>query len=63
MQYVLDDMEPSAPNVSIKVLSDGIKVLIGEKNFSAYMYNNLPGIRVFKDTIGKAEKIAKESNQ
>jgi len=33
-----------------------MKVIMGEKNFTAYMYNNMPGIRVFKDTLGKIEK-------
>lgn len=56
IQYITDDIEPSAANVSIKVVSDAMKVIMGEKNFTAYMYNNMPGIRVFKDTLGKIEK-------
>lgn len=57
IQYITDDIEPSAANVSVKVLSDGMKVIFGEKNWKAYMYNNMPGIRVFKDTLGKIEKV------
>lgn len=44
-KYILDDVDPAAPNVSIKVVKDGCKTLFGEKSLNNFLYSNLPVMR------------------
>lgn len=49
--YVLNDVEPAAPNVSIKLVQDGIKTLMGDKSFAAYASTYVPVFRTFREPI------------
>lgn len=48
--YILNNVEPSAANVSVKVTTDLWKVLLGDKTLTAFTYGYLPVMRTFKDT-------------
>lgn len=48
--YVLNNTEPSAPNVSLKILKDLGKLTFGDKSMKSFVYGYLPIFRTFKDT-------------
>jgi hypothetical protein len=48
--YILNNVEPSAANVSVKVTSDLWKVLLGDKTVTAFATGYIPVVRTFKDT-------------
>lgn len=51
--YILNDVDPSAPNVSIKVVKDGWKTLLGEKSLNYFLFSNIPVMRHFKTVAQK----------
>lgn len=48
--YVVNNVEPSAVNVSTKLASDLFKTSIGEKSVKNFAFGYLPILRTFKDT-------------
>lgn len=48
--YILNSVEPSAPNVSITAVKDLWSTVLGDKTFKQFAYGTLPIFRNFKDT-------------
>lgn len=61
--YILNNVEPSAANVSVKITSDLWKVLLGDKTVTAFATGYVPVVRTFKDTakiyFGSSFKVEK----
>lgn len=53
IDYIFHDTQPSAANVSIKVVTDGVRTVFGSKTLDSYLYTNMPFFRTFKDTAKK----------
>lgn len=52
--YVVNNVEPSAANVSTKLISDLYQTAIGNKGFKNFVFGYVPVLRTFKDTATMA---------
>lgn len=49
--YIFNDIKPSAPSVTLNLVKDSYKLIMGDKSFNAFIYGYLPVFRSIKGAV------------
>ena len=61
IDYAINDVQPAAPGVSVKVVSDLGRTVMGKEGWAQFAFGNVPVLRTFKETAKKEGWLKRDS--